>query len=109
MKFKLKEKVNSSIDNDIPISSGYGVPYGNTGFGAGNAAGFYQQQQQQYNGSNFGYANQYQNTSNIEGIFGGAPLEQTVTAHRRHHRHHRHHTVEAENNGNERQDQMAPE
>ena len=71
----IEKKKNSFIDDDIPIGSGFGVPYG--------AAGLPQQSE---------YPNQPQGPSVDEN-----PV-QTIKHHRRH-RHNRHHTVEAANVG----------
>ncbi len=84
----MKRNISSFIDGGTPIGGGYGVPYG-----AGN--GFYPQQQQQYGGVQFGYANQYQGVPFGQAPFVGNPADQPVKHHRRHHRHHRHHTADA--------------
>ncbi|CAF2389538.1 unnamed protein product [Rotaria sp. Silwood2] len=82
-------------NNEIPLGGGYGVPYGVTGFGAGGAPGF--QQQQQYGAGNFGFPNQYTGVHFGQGPVGGGPVGQGIRQHRRHNRHHRHHTAEAVN------------
>ncbi len=81
----MKRNISSFIDEEVPLGSGYGVPYSTGGF----------QHQQQFGGGNFGYANQYQGDSYGQGSSG----VQTVKHRRRHHRHNRHHAVEAANVG----------
>ncbi|CAF3540053.1 unnamed protein product [Rotaria socialis] len=95
-------------NNDMPLGSGYGVPYGVTGFGASGAAGFHQQQQ--FSGGNFGYTNQYQTGPYGQVPQFGGPVGQPVKQHRRHHRHRRQEKPEETNNAHEGdQEQGVPE
>lgn len=75
---------NLCIDNDMPLGTGYGVPYNVSGFGVGGTTGFHQQQQ--FNGGNFGYTNQYPGAPYGQVPLAGAAADQQVKRHRRHRR-----------------------
>lgn len=92
-------------------AGGYGVPFGNGGYSAGQA-NYYSQppQQQQYASANFGYGNQYQTGGYGQVSYGIAPAGPSGKRHRRRHRHHRRHTTDVDNtNFGSEQAQAVPE
>jgi len=63
-----------SVADGAAAAGGYGVPFGNGGYSAGQA-NYYSQppQQQQYASANFGYGNQYQTGGYGQVSYGIAP------------------------------------